>query len=105
MKKKIPHKPLKGFSSLSREEKLDQVGRLFDDPREFVEELNSFRHPKYRELPDGFSENTLTHYPQPYGVALNVIVKDTLYMVPVVTEESSVVAAALPCRPVTRLPV
>lgn len=85
---------MKGFSSLSREEKLDQVARLFDDPQEFVKELNSFRHPKYRELLDGFSENTLTHYPLPYGVVPNVIVNGTLYMVPVVTEESSVVAAA-----------
>ncbi|MGC9470299.1 MAG: hypothetical protein ACP5D1_02020 [Bacteroidales bacterium] len=94
MKKKMPRKPVKGFSSLPREEKLGQVARLFKDPQKFVEELNSFRHPKYRELLEGFSENTLAQYPLPYGVVPNVIVNGTMYMVPVVTEESSVVAAA-----------
>lgn len=92
--KKMHPKLLTGFSSLSREEKIDQVARLFDDPQEFAKELNSFRHQKYRELLDGFSENTITHYPLPYGVVPNVLVNGRLYMVPVVTEESSVVAAA-----------
>ena len=43
---------------------------------------------------DGFSENTVTNFPLPYGVAPNFIVNGRTYAVPMVTEESSVVAAA-----------
>lgn len=43
---------------------------------------------------DGFSENTLTNYYLPYGVAPNFLINGKTYAVPMVIEESSVVAAA-----------
>ncbi len=89
-----PLSMITGFSKLSKEEKLHKVSALFPDPGSFVNELKSFWHPEYQKLFDEFSENTLTNYYMPYGVAPNVLVNGKFYMVPMVIEESSVVAAA-----------
>ncbi|MEM9931792.1 MAG: hypothetical protein AAF840_18470, partial [Bacteroidota bacterium] len=43
---------------------------------------------------DNFSENTIANFPLPFGVAPNFMVNGTTYAVPMVIEESSVVAAA-----------
>ncbi|MEL6275950.1 MAG: hydroxymethylglutaryl-CoA reductase, partial [Bacteroidota bacterium] len=43
---------------------------------------------------DNFSENTVANFPMPFGVAPNFRINDHLYTVPMVIEESSVVAAA-----------
>ena len=47
-----------------------------------------------QEVLDNFSENTLANYPLPFGVAPNFVINGKTYAVPMVTEESSVVAAA-----------
>ena len=47
-----------------------------------------------QEVLDGFSENTLANYPLPFGVAPNFLINGKVYAVPMVIEESSVVAAA-----------
>lgn len=49
---------------------------------------------KLQEIFDGFSENTVANYPLPFGIAPNFLVNGKTYAVPMVTEESSVVAAA-----------
>lgn len=63
-----------------------------DVAREFA----SFWHTNVeaQRLFDGISENTITNFYMPYGVAPNFMVNDLLYCVPMVIEESSVVAAA-----------
>jgi hydroxymethylglutaryl-CoA reductase len=43
---------------------------------------------------DEFSENTISNFFFPYGIAPNVIINGKNYMIPMVIEESSVVAAA-----------
>lgn len=43
---------------------------------------------------DEFSENTLTNFILPLGVVPNVLINGNLYCVPMVIEESSVVAAS-----------
>ncbi|MBV6654118.1 MAG: hydroxymethylglutaryl-CoA reductase, partial [Mameliella sp.] len=43
---------------------------------------------------DGFSENTVSNHFLPFGIAPNFIINDSTYAVPMVLEESSVVAAA-----------
>lgn len=43
---------------------------------------------------DNFSENTVANFPLPFGVAPNFLVNGKTYAVPMVIEESSVVAAA-----------
>lgn len=87
---------IKGFSKLSPEEKLKVVEGLFDDPAEVGETLRSFFHgdPNIQKILSELSENTLSNYPLPFNVAPNFLINDTVYLVPMVTEESSVVAAA-----------
>ncbi len=89
-------KILKGFSKLSAQEKRRLAVSSCQDPEAAAQELASFLHPDQgvRELLEGISENTISSYPLPYNVAPNFIVNGHPYMVPMVTEESSVVAAA-----------
>jgi hydroxymethylglutaryl-CoA reductase len=58
--------------------------------------LKSFWHPDARlqKLFDEFSENTVSNYYFPFGVAPNFMINGEVLMVPMVIEESSVVAAA-----------
>ena len=85
-----------GFSKLSKEEKLKIISKLSQNPDEFYAELKSFWHPNenLQKKFDEFSENTLTNFYMPFGVVPNVKINDKFYAVPMVIEESSVVAAA-----------
>ncbi|PPK87787.1 3-hydroxy-3-methylglutaryl-coenzyme A reductase [Neolewinella xylanilytica] len=51
-------------------------------------------NPDLQEVVDNFSENTLGNFPLPFGVAPNFLINGKVYAVPMVIEESSVVAAA-----------
>ncbi len=51
-------------------------------------------NPETQKLFDEFSENTITNFYMPFGVMPNVLLNDRIYTVPMVIEESSVVAAA-----------
>lgn len=66
------------------------------DPQASIELLQSYwnRDPKVQKLHDEFIENTLSNYYLPFAVAPNFLIDDRLYTIPMVIEESSVVAAA-----------
>ncbi len=85
-----------GFSKLSKEDKLRFIAKLTKNPEEFAAELKSFWHPdeNLQKKFDEFSENTLTNFYMPFGVVPNVKINDKFYTIPMVIEESSVVAAA-----------
>ena len=86
-----------GFSKLSKEEKVDLIiKRFFHSSISTKEKLKAFWHPDPRQqaLFDEFSENSLTNFFSPYGVVPNMKINDEIFCVPMVTEESSVVAAA-----------
>lgn len=87
---------ISGFSKLLKEEKLKLVAEYFENPGEVVSLLKSFWHTdeKQQKLFDEFSENTITNFYIPYGIAPNVMINGRTYLVPMVIEESSVVAAA-----------
>ena len=87
---------INGFSKLSKEEKIKLVSELFHHPDTVIRELKSFWHndPKKQSLFDEFSENTVSNFYFPYGIAPNFLINGKKYMVPMVIEESSVVAAA-----------
>jgi len=87
---------IKGFSKLLKEDKLKIVAELMDKQVESMELMKSFWHTDHsvQKIFDEFSENTISNFYIPYGVAPNVIVNGTNYLVPLVIEESSVVAAA-----------
>jgi len=86
-----------GFSKLSKRKKLRWVAEnFFKNPEEVMKELMSFWHEedKTQKVFDDFSENTLSNYYLPFGVAPNFVINGQSYCVPMVIEESSVVAAA-----------
>ncbi len=87
---------IKGFSKLSEEEKRRMVATGLEDAAGAEASMRSFHHPDQdmQKVLNGFSENTLTNFPMPFGVAPNFVVNGKVYMVPMVIEESSVVAAA-----------
>ncbi len=87
---------IKGFSKLLKEDKLKIVAELMDNQVETIELLKSFWYAdtEKQKIFDEFSENTITNFYVPYGVAPNVMVNGKTYLVPMVIEESSVVAAA-----------
>lgn len=89
-------KVISGFSRLSKQQKLELIAAFTPHPGEAGAKLKSFWHsnPEVQKMLDEFSENTLTNYFFPYGVAPNVMINGRIYMVPMVIEESSVIAAA-----------
>jgi hydroxymethylglutaryl-CoA reductase len=86
----------KGFSKLSETEKRKLVSHLCEEPGITELEMGSFiiKNPLRREMFMDLSENTISAYHLPYGIAPNFVVNSNIYHVPMVTEESSVVAAA-----------
>ncbi len=86
----------KGFSKLLKEEKLKLIANYFENPGEVISLLKSYWHSdsKQQQLFDEFSENTITNFFIPYGISPNVTINGNDYVVPMVIEESSVVAAA-----------
>lgn len=86
----------KGFSKLTKKEKLKAVASHFDNAEEFINEFESFYHEdaNIQKKIDEFSENTITNFILPYGVIPGVMINGKTYTVPMVTEESSVIAAA-----------
>ncbi|MBR6775377.1 MAG: hypothetical protein IKM23_06665, partial [Bacteroidales bacterium] len=89
-------KIIRGFSKLLKEEKLKAVAEYIENPGEFIALLKSFWYQDFEKQKqfDEFSENTISNYHVPYGVSPNVIINGKPYVVPMVIEESSVVAAA-----------
>lgn len=85
-----------GFSKKTRDEKLDFVANLQSNSAQSIAVYKSFHHadPKMQNLLEEFSENTITNFPMPFSVCPNVKIDGKAYMVPMVIEESSVVAAA-----------
>ena len=86
----------KGFSKLNKEQKIDLTASYFENPAEAARELKSYWHQDaglQRKL-DEFSENTISNFFFPYGIAPNFVINGNMYLVPMVIEESSVIAAA-----------
>jgi hydroxymethylglutaryl-CoA reductase len=85
-----------GFSKLSKEEKLEFISGHFENPEAVLREFKSFDHSdeEKQKIFDEFSENTISTFNFPFGIAPNFIIDGKVYHVPMVIEESSVVAAA-----------
>lgn len=87
---------ISGFSKMTKEDKLRLVVSQFSDPEKTYQELQSYWHqdPEIQRRFDEFVENTISNYYFPMGVAPNFLINGKTYMVPMVIEESSVIAAA-----------
>ena len=87
----------KGFSKLSKNEKIDWItSTYFSDSQQAKELVQQYWNSdqELQKLHDEFIENTLTNFYLPYGVAPNFVINGKNYTVPMAIEESSVVAAA-----------
>lgn len=87
---------ISGFSRLNKAAKLELVSSRFENAEEVIDLLKGFWHgdPAKQKLFDEFSENTISNFYFPYGIAPNFNINGRMYLVPMVIEESSVVAAA-----------
>ncbi|THD68845.1 hydroxymethylglutaryl-CoA reductase, degradative [Robertkochia marina] len=90
-------KPVKGFSKLSKEEKITWLSEhYFNDKEKGIDVLKKYWNSDERlqQLHDEFIENTISNYYLPLGVAPNFMINGKIYTIPMAIEESSVVAAA-----------
>jgi hydroxymethylglutaryl-CoA reductase len=88
-------KTISGFSKLTKEDKLNWLANNILAENDIVK-LKEFWHKDHniQKTIDEFSENTLTNFMMPFGIAPNFKIDDKVYHIPMVIEESSVVAAA-----------
>ena len=85
-----------GFSKLSREEKISWVNKNFlDNSDEFESILNKYLNDdnEIQSIHNSLSENAISNFHLPYSISPNFLINNKNYCVPLVTEESSVVAA------------
>jgi len=90
-------KKIEGFSKLTKSEKINWITDThFKNPVEAKQQLESYWNasPKLQVRHDEFIENTLSNFYLPLGVAPNFLINNREYTLPMVIEESSVVAAA-----------
>jgi len=87
---------MEGFSKKSQQEKLEAISNYFKSPEQALEIFKSFYHPNtaVQEVINEFSENTVSNFHLPYSIAPNFLINGKTFAVPMVIEESSVVAAA-----------
>ena len=89
--------PVKGFSKLSKTEKIDWLAQHhFNNSEAAINTLKTYwnQDSQLQQLHDEFTENTISNYYLPFGVAPNFIINGHRYTIPMAIEESSVVAAA-----------
>lgn len=90
-------KRITGFSKLSKDEKITWLNNNYAQTYSETDDvLKKFWNcdEQIQKVLDGFSENTVSNYFLPYGLAPNFLIDGKTYCIPMVTEESSVVAAA-----------
>lgn len=90
-------KIIAGFSKFTKEEKINWlVENYFSKDSKATEIIQQYWNSdhKLQQLHDDFIENTITNFYMPFGVAPNFMVNNRAYTIPMVIEESSVVAAA-----------
>jgi hydroxymethylglutaryl-CoA reductase len=87
---------IEGFSKLSREQKIQIAAQYSSHPLEFANRMLSNWHPELKaQTPyTEFTENAVSNFCLPYSLSPNFLINGREYIIPMVTEESSVVAAA-----------
>lgn len=89
--------PISGFSKKTKQQKIEWLTSTYlaNDPTASAT-LEKYWNsdPQLQKLHDDFIENTISNYYLPFGVAPNFLINNELLTIPMVIEESSVVAAA-----------
>lgn len=91
------NQPVSGFSKKSKAEKIAWLSENYlQNVPDSTKILKKYwnENTELQQLHDDFIENTLSNYYLPFAVAPNFLIDGTLYALPMVIEESSVVAAA-----------
>lgn len=89
--------PVTGFSKLSKKQKIDWLAETYlKDQPEDVRILRQYWNSdaNLQQLHDEFTENTLSNFYLPFGLAPNFLINGDLLALPMTIEESSVIAAA-----------
>ena len=90
-------KPISGFSKLNKLEKIEWlIKNSFSSNNNIKNVLQQYCNDnvKLQKLHDEFAENTLSNFYLPFAIAPNFLINNKYYTIPMVTEESSVIAAA-----------
>jgi len=90
-------KEITGFSKLTKDQKIDWLAaQVSEKSAKTILNIKNYWHSSVDEqkIFDEFSENTISNFYCPYGIAPNFLINNELYSIPLVIEESSVVAAA-----------
>mgnify|MGYP003603905494 CR=1 FL=1 len=91
------HQPVEGFSKLSKQRKIDWlISEYLSNDRSYEQILQQYwnNDSNLQKMHDEFSENTISNFYMPYGIAPNFLIDGKLLALPMAVEESSVVAAA-----------
>lgn len=91
------NQPISGFSKKTKAQKIEWLAANYlQNSSSSIHILKNYWNddPSLQQLHDDFIENTLSNYYLPFGIAPNFLINEKLYALPMVTEESSVVAAA-----------
>jgi hydroxymethylglutaryl-CoA reductase len=86
-----------GFSKLSKDEKINWIAKTyFADTQNALQTIKQYWNTdqKLQQLHDDFIENTVSNFYLPLGIAPNFLINNKYHTIPMVIEESSVVAAA-----------
>lgn len=86
-----------GFSKLSKEEKVKIIcDKYFKNSNASIKTIKDYwnKNSKIQKLHDEFTENTISNFYMPLSIAPNFLIDGELLAIPMVIEESSVVAAA-----------
>lgn len=90
-------KAVSGFSKKTKEEKISWlIENVLQGNSQTEQLLRNYLNPDpaIQQLHDDFIENTISNYYLPFGIAPNFLINGKLHVIPMVIEESSVVAAA-----------
>jgi len=89
--------PVSGFSKKTKDKKIKWLAdNYLSGQNDAVDILKKYWNSDktLQKLHDDFIENTLSNYYLPFGIAPNFLINDQMFVIPMVIEESSVVAAA-----------
>ena len=79
------HKPIEGFSKLSKQHKIDWlINEYLQGNQEYQKILQQYwnDNPDLQKLHEEFSENTITNFYMPYGIAPNFLIDGKLMALP-----------------------
>ncbi|RKS55092.1 3-hydroxy-3-methylglutaryl-coenzyme A reductase [Gillisia mitskevichiae] len=89
--------PITGFSKLNKEEKINWLLKTYlqnsEDSEKILKQYWNVND-EVQQLHEEFTENTLSNFYLPFGIAPNFLINGKLMAIPMTTEESSVIAAA-----------